>query len=106
MSQCSLTRYCQPALTSGNILTKAHSHHFQLTQLCLFVVLTSPASLHRLVTNLVPAQLRDRGQPNHLLPADPRLHGPDQQVRHLLPAAAAPQRVDVRRHQSQQPAGL
>ena len=51
--------------------------------------------------NLFLTQLWHRGQPNHILPADPRLHRPDQQVRHVLPPATSRQRLDVRRCESQ-----
>ena len=53
-----------------------------------------------------PTQLWYRGQPNHILPTDPRLYGPDEQVRHVLPATTAGQWVDVRRRESQSTARL
>ena len=48
-----------------------------------------------------PTQLWYRGQPNHILPTDPRFYGPDEQVRHVLPPTTAGQWVDVRRRESQ-----
>ena len=48
-----------------------------------------------------PFQFRYRGQPNYFLPINPRLDGPNQQVRHFLPPAEAGERLDLRRREGQ-----